>query len=352
MIKKLLNIIRWVLILFLLLVLWISFGGSNDEENWRTKYYKQRALDRYNQACDKFNMTQADLNICSYKVVGEVDKEILEMTEDLEGFSLEDFKEWSDEAIDQEYPCQDPVTDIGMEKLVFSNIIFYCEPEIFGGSGPQNNVDPDVCKNYTDNKKRIELRESETDRMFDDNGKCLEQIYYGSIQPLSNNLFYIQKGVEYKVSIERETVSTSILDDNPHRPTDCIRYLGMHIFTKDCIELMERWGGKWVNDSIMVFENEHSWHIDAIDTDKAYTSDLYYTGQATLKDTNNRQDVLYLIYGHEFSHRVMNYEYGKLEGVSTYYDKGDNPVLLELYKDGVLIEQSSGVHVVSGEGIE
>ena len=89
-----------------------------------------------------------------------------------------------------------------------------------------------------------------------------------------------------------------------------------------------------------------------IDIDKAYTSDLYYTGQATLKDTNNRQDVLYLIYGHEFSHRVMNYEYGKLEGVSTYYDKGDNPVLLELYKDGDLIEQSSGVHIVSGEGIE
>ena len=95
MIKKLLNIIRWLLILFLLLVLWISFGGSNDEENWRTKYYKQRALDRYNQACDKFNMTQADLNICSYKVTEEVDKEILEMTEDLEGFSLEDFKEWA-----------------------------------------------------------------------------------------------------------------------------------------------------------------------------------------------------------------------------------------------------------------
>jgi len=173
--------------------------------------------------------------------------------------------------------------------------------------------------------------------MFDDNGKCLEQIDYGSIQPLSNNLFYIQKGAEYKVSIERKTVSSSIWADSPHLPTDCIRYISMHIFTKDCIELMERWGGTWVNDSIMVFENDYSWHINAVDINKAYTADVYYTGEATLTDANNRQDMLYLIYGHEFSHRVMNYEIGKLEGVSTYYDKGGNPVLLEVYKDGDLI---------------
>jgi cellulose synthase/poly-beta-1,6-N-acetylglucosamine synthase-like glycosyltransferase len=347
MIKKLLNIIRWVLILFLLLVLWISFGGSNDEENWRTKYYKQRALDRYNQACDKFNMTQADLNICSYKVAEEVDKEILEMTEDLEGFSLEDFKEWADEAIDQEYPCQDPVADIGMEKLVFLNIMFYCEPEIYGGSGPQNNVDPDVCKNYTDNKKRIELRESETDRIFDDNGKCLEQIDYGSIQPLSNSLFYIQKGEEYKQMIrDRKESEALIASFWRSKAGDCIRYISLHVPTKDCINQMENAGGTWLNDSIMIFNNQ------AIDITKPYSDEVYYTGELTFTDDNNKRDVLYLIYGHDFSHRVMNYEYGKLESVSIYYDKGDNPVLLELYKDGDLIEQSSGVHIVSGEGIE
>ncbi len=58
-----------------------------------------------------------------------------------------------DEAIDQEYPCQDPVADIGMEKLIFLNKMFYCEPEIYGGSGPQNNVDPEVCKDYAENSE-------------------------------------------------------------------------------------------------------------------------------------------------------------------------------------------------------
>ncbi len=33
-----------------------------------------------------------------------------------------------------------------------------------------------------------------------------------------------------------------------------------------------------------------------------------YTGELTFTDDNNKRDVLYLIYGHDFSHRVMNYE--------------------------------------------
>jgi len=64
-----------------------------------------------------------------------------------------------------------------------------------------------------------------------------------------------------------------------------------------------------------------------------------YTGELTFTDNNNKQDILYLIYGHDFSHRVMNYKDGKLDGLSTYFDKDLNPVLLEWYEDGVLIEQ-------------
>ena len=77
-----------------------------------------------------------------------------------------------------------------------------------------------------------------------------------------------------------------------------------------------------------------------------------FTAEIRIDDDNNKQDILYLIYGHDFSHRDMSYKDGKLEGVSTYYDKGGNPVLLEVYKDGDLIDQSSGAHIVSGEGIE
>ena len=72
-----------------------------------------------------------------------------------------------------------------------------------------------------------------------------------------------------------------------------------------------------------------------------------YTGELTFTDNNNKQDILYLIYGHDFSHRVMSYENGKLDGLSTYYDKDLNPVLLEWYEDDVLIEQESGAHEAS-----
>ena len=72
-----------------------------------------------------------------------------------------------------------------------------------------------------------------------------------------------------------------------------------------------------------------------------------YTGELTFTDDNNKQDILYLIYGHDFSHRVMNYKDGQLDGLSTYFDKDLNPVLLEWYEDGVLIEQESGAHEAS-----
>jgi hypothetical protein len=346
-----------LLILSLLFIL-TGCGDSEIAEEKNNEIYQQRAYARYDEACDKFNMTQTELNFCSNEIAEEIDKEIIELTKNSEDFSLEDFKEWADEAIDQEYPCQDPVTDIGMEKLVFSNIMFYCEPEIYGGSGPQNNVDPDVCKNYTDNKKRIELhhkkrielRESETDRMFDDNGKCLEQIDYGSIQPLRNNLFYIQKGEEYK-AIERRNRSMSVWVSIVG---DCIYEISLHVPTKVCIAQMEEAGGVWFNDSIMVFEKGSPppfTGFEAIDITKAYTDEVYYTGEITFTDDNNKRDILYLIYGHDFSHRVMNYENGKLNSMSSYVDQGGNPVLLEWYKDGVLTFQYSAAHEAKDRGI-
>ena len=76
-----------------------------------------------------------------------------------------------------------------------------------------------------------------------------------------------------------------------------------------------------------------------------------YTGELTFTDDNNKQDILYLIYGHEFSHRVMNYKDGKLDGMSFYVDQGGNPVLFEWYEDGVLVEQMSGAHEASARGI-
>ncbi len=76
-----------------------------------------------------------------------------------------------------------------------------------------------------------------------------------------------------------------------------------------------------------------------------------YTGELTFTDNNNKQDILYLIYGHEFSHRVMNYKDGKLDGMSFYVDQGGNPVLFEWYEDGVLVEQMSGAHEAVDRGI-
>jgi len=198
-----------IIILSFLLMLTGCDNSEVTNQKQKNERYQQIAYKRYDEACDKLNMTQTELNLCSLKITKEIDKEIIELTKvplsqyhkDSGKFSLGDFKESAGEAIDQEYPCQDPVFNIDIEKFLLLQIEFYCEPEIYGGRGPQNNVDPDVCKNYTDNKKRIDLRESGTDRMFDDNGLCLEQIDYGSIQPLRNNLLYIQKGEEYKLMV-------------------------------------------------------------------------------------------------------------------------------------------------------
>ena len=76
-----------------------------------------------------------------------------------------------------------------------------------------------------------------------------------------------------------------------------------------------------------------------------------FTGELTFTDDNNKRDVLYLIYGHDFSHRVMNYENGKLNSMSSYVDQGGNPVLLEWYEDGVLTFQYSAAHEAKDRGI-
>lgn len=75
------------------------------------------------------------------------------------------------------------------------------------------------------------------------------------------------------------------------------------------------------------------------------------TGEIIFKDDNDKGDSLYLIYGHDFSHRIMDYKNGKLDGLSSYFDQGGNPVLLESYEDGVLTFQSSGAHEAVDRGI-
>ena len=76
-----------------------------------------------------------------------------------------------------------------------------------------------------------------------------------------------------------------------------------------------------------------------------------FTGEITYQDDNDKQDMLYLIYGHEFNYRVMGYKNGKLDGLSFYVDQGGNPVLFEWYEDGVLVEQMSGAHEAVDRGI-
>ena len=75
-----------------------------------------------------------------------------------------------------------------------------------------------------------------------------------------------------------------------------------------------------------------------------------FTGEITYQDDNDKRDILYLIYGHDFSHRIMDYKDGKLDGLSSYVDQGGNPVLLESYEDGVLTFQSSGAHIAVDRG--
>jgi len=107
--------------------------------------YEQRAYERYHEACNKGNMPQTQLNFCSFEIEDEIDKEIIELSKNSEDFSLEGFKQWAQEAMAQKYPCQ---------------------------------------------------------TLTEENSDCSELLSYGSIQPLSNALLYIEKGEEYKDLIE------------------------------------------------------------------------------------------------------------------------------------------------------
>ena len=183
--------IKSLFILSLLFIL-IGCGDSEIAEEKNNEIYQQRAYARYDVACDKFNMTQTELNFCSFEMAEQIDKEIIELTKNSEDFSLEDFKEFAGEAIDQEYPCQDPVAETS-EKETSDTHIQHKDGGIWI---PIKECGLHSCDEAND-------VEPPDDRVFDDEGKCLRQIDYGSIQPLSNSLFYIQKGEEYKAIIER-----------------------------------------------------------------------------------------------------------------------------------------------------
>ena len=74
-----------------------------------------------------------------------------------------------------------------------------------------------------------------------------------------------------------------------------------------------------------------------------------FTGNIIYYDDNNFN--VYLIYGHDFSYRVMSYVDGKLDGLSSYVDQGGNPVGFEIYEDGAVKEQLSGAHEAFDRGI-
>ena len=73
-----------------------------------------------------------------------------------------------------------------------------------------------------------------------------------------------------------------------------------------------------------------------------------FTGNIIYYDDNNFN--VYLIFGHDFSYRVMSYVDGKLDGVSSYVDQGGNPVGFEYYEDGVVKDQWSGAHEAFDRG--
>ena len=59
-----------------------------------------------------------------------------------------------------------------------------------------------------------------------------------------------------------------------------------------------------------------------------------------IQDGDKDQGFLYLIYGHPYSYKVMEYVDGMLDDV-THYDEGNNMVLCEDYKEGELVFQWS-----------
>ena len=313
--------------LFILSLLFILTGCGDSEvkaQEADSNHPGEIASQRMNAMPYYCHQTNLDMKKCSYELSNQIDKEIIELTKDSEVFSLEHFRQFAFAAIDQEYPCHDFVPE---QRIWLSIRPSGC------GYHPLNNA----CDEADD-------IEPPDDRVFDDEGKCLRQINYGSSETYFKNMTYIRAGEEYK----RMLIYSSLQDTkpliSPYLMSQCIREISLHVPTKDCIAQMENAGGTWLNDSIMIFNNQ------AIDITKAYSDEVFYTGELTFKDDKNRRDVLYLIYGHDFSHRVMNYESGVLNGMSSYVDQGGNPVLLEWYEDGVLISQSSAAHEAKDRG--
>ena len=68
-------------------------------------------------------------------------------------------------------------------------------------------------------------------------------------------------------------------------------------------------------------------------------SDEPFNGKI-IQDGDKDQGFLYLIYGHPYSYKVMEYVDGMLDDV-THYDEGNNQVLCEDYKEGELVFQWS-----------
>jgi hypothetical protein len=329
--------------LFILSLIFILTGCVDSEvkaQEADSNHPSAIASQRMNAMPYYCHQTNLDMKKCSYELSKQIDKEITELTKDSEVFSLEHFRQFAFAAIDQEYPCHDFVPE---QRIWLSIRPSGC------GYHPLNNA----CDEADDIQPPDDPPD---DRVFDDEGKCVRQLSYGSGEAFFKNMTYITAGEEYK----RMLIHSSLKDAMPSDSSvwaaivgDCIYEISLHVPTKACIAQMEADGGVWFNDSIMVFENRSPppySGFEAIDITKAYTDEVYYTGELTFTDDNNKRDVLYLIYGHDFSHRIMNYENGKLNGLSSYVDQGGNPVLLEWYDDGVLTSQSSAVHEAKDRG--
>ena len=170
--------------LFILSLLFILTGCGDSEvkaQEADSNHPIDIASQRMNAMPYYCHQTNLDMKKCSYELRKQIDKEIIELTKDSEVFSLEHFRQFAFAAIDKEYPCHDFVP---AQRIWLSIRPSGC------GFHPLNNA----CDEADD-------IEPPDDRVFDDEGKCLRQIDYGSIQPLSNTLFYIQKGEEYKQRI-------------------------------------------------------------------------------------------------------------------------------------------------------
>ncbi len=134
--------------LFILSLLFILTGCGDSEvkaQEADSKDPGEIASQRMNAMPYYCHQTNLDMKKCSYELRKQIDKEIIELTKDSEVFSLEHFRQFAFAAIDQEYPCHD-----------------------FEPAQEADDIEPP------------------DDRVFDDEGKCLRQINYGSI---SSGLF-------------------------------------------------------------------------------------------------------------------------------------------------------------------